>query len=113
MAWPMATAGREHVRGLPAGERVPARVPPGHGEGAEEAAVEDAAALHEREQLARVARVVAPLDDEQQQLGAHQAGDEDVDGHVGDARRRRGPALLACRLATQRPARKARASSTP
>ena len=79
-------AGGQHVRRPPPVEGVLARVPPGHGQGAQQPAVEHAAALQDRQQLARVARVEGPLHDHQHDLGAQQAADQHVHGHVGDAR---------------------------
>ena len=80
MAWPSDDARGQHVGGRASRARaMPAHVPPGDGQRAEQAAVEDAAALEDREHLARVGDVVAPLDDHQQQLRAEQARDQDVD----------------------------------
>ena len=94
---------------LPAVELVPPRVPPGHRERAEEAAVEDAAAL---EQAPRSrAGASSSRATRRRATGAacaDQAADQNVDGHVGDDAWRRGPPSWPARLTTHRPARKAR-----
>ncbi len=78
-------ARHEHVGRLPPGQVVPPRVPPGHEDPPDQAAVEDAPALEDGADVPRVAAEVAPVDGDEHQLRPDEAGNQDPDRHVGDA----------------------------
>ena len=85
MAWPRTTPGASTSAVCQPGQAVTARVPPGDEDPADEAAVEDAPALEDGEELPRVAAEVAPVHGDEQQLRPDEAGDQHPDRHVGDA----------------------------
>jgi hypothetical protein len=110
---PERDARREGVARVPHVQPVPPHVPERHEHRRDQSAVEHAARSRQRQQLTGVAAVVVELDDVQQELGADEGADDDVDAQVEHPRRVETARLGALHREAQAEARNAAASSTP